>query len=78
MTSLFADLTANSVRAVPAIVLVLIIRQWFFLPPRWQYGLWLIPMARLILPGSLTSITENQSPGLGHGSSHGKGEGKGL
>ncbi|MCG8553039.1 MAG: DUF3887 domain-containing protein [Desulfobacterales bacterium] len=60
MTSLFADLAANSVRAVPAIVLVLIIRQWVFLPPRWQYGLWLIPMARLILPWSLTSITMNQ------------------
>ncbi|WP_320044297.1 M56 family metallopeptidase [uncultured Desulfobacter sp.] len=60
MVSLFADLVANSVQAVPAIVLVLIIRQWFSLPPRWQYGLWLIPMARLILPWSLTSIAVNQ------------------
>ncbi len=60
MVNFFADLAAGSVQAVPAIVLVLIIRQWDFLPPRWQYGLWLIPMARLILPWSLTSFTMNQ------------------
>lgn len=56
MVSFFADLVVNSLQAVPVIVLVLIIRQWGFLPPRWQYGLWLIPMARIILPWSLTSM----------------------
>jgi len=60
MAGFFVNLAAGSVQAVPAIVLVLIARRWGFLPPRWQYGLWLIPMARIILPWSLTSMTLDQ------------------
>ena len=60
MAGLFAHVAASSVQAVWVIVLVLIIRQWGVLPARWQYGLWLIPMARIILPWSLTSISMAQ------------------
>ena len=60
MAGLFAHVAASSVQAVWVIVLVLIIRQWGVRPARWQYGPWLIPMARIILPWSLTSISMAQ------------------